>query len=235
MAIAYIGYTAHSAFSGDGSDTSVTIPSGATLAVVLEVFWDSSGSGANILSTVTLDGQSGTFFQQNADGSSSPYNSTNGAIITGFTTGASKTLSWTYNSNEAISEGGRIYVVYFSGASSTPVTSAVASNTVGTATSISLNNTATTQYAVILSNCYEDTGPDPALDEPAGSTRTVIVDKERTNKHDIDVTYYTFSSTGSKTYNIATPYFSAIVGVVLEESGGAPASTPKFLTLLGVG
>ncbi len=216
MAISYKGAASVNAYSGNSSST-VTIPADSTLAVILSSYWDSGTGGVNGMTSVTLDGQTATEFADVAD--MVDRNGLYGSIVTGFTTGASKTLAWTWDSNEAISENGKIYVLFFSGASSTPVASDTDAAGGSGAPSISLNNTATTQYGVVLAGEYNNP---PNLTQPSGSTRNYVYNNDVANANQVDVCYYTYSSTGAKTYDADTTY-SAIVGVILEEDSGGGA------------
>ena len=220
MPIAYLGADSINATTGNGSDTGVVIPSGATVCVILQTFYD---GGATSLSTVTVDGQSATFYQNTSV--SGFTSAVNAAIATGFTTGT-KTVSWTYNSDQAIDEGGYIYLLFFSGASATPVTTASDAQESSTAVSIAMNNTATTQYGIVLGEAFD--GSDPAINTPTGSSLTLVYDRDFQNSHETDVGYYTYTTTGSKTYEIANENYSSIIGVILEESTGVSVSDVNF-------
>lgn len=102
--------------TGAQSKTDVTIPSGATIAIVSMHYWDSSGTTV-APGAPTLDSQTGTeIVSYQTDGTQ---NSVRAWRVSGFSSGASKTLAWTNSNNLASGVG--IRISFYSGEHATPI------------------------------------------------------------------------------------------------------------------
>ena len=209
----YEGVSKIDASAGDGSDTSVTIPSGATVGVVQMGYFHATIDWAS----VTVDGQTPTTLHD------LPAASLTGAyagIVSGFTTGASKTVSWTWTTDAAITEGGIYYITWWSGVETTAKTSDAQRTSGTTNCSASVSSIASGDTLVVH---IMTTSNFPELTDGSLPTVTSVYDDETDNSNRVDLDYFTSSAT-SYTLEMTGENYPTFLVVVLEDSaaGGAP-------------
>jgi hypothetical protein len=113
VAANYEGVSRLDTSGGNGSDSTVTIPAGATIGIILNQYWDDP---AQTMASITVDGQSASFTIDVANNTSDPFDTGRTlAYVSGFSTGASKTVSWTWDNDQALTEGGQLHILWWSG------------------------------------------------------------------------------------------------------------------------
>lgn len=115
MAKSRLGVTFVGVGVTEDGNLSVTIPSGATLGVVYYCGWNGSVLNLdNALSdAITVDGENVTYLE-GPQAATATLTAQALGQVTGFSTGASKTVAW--KQNGAPSEGSHIAIVWYSGA-----------------------------------------------------------------------------------------------------------------------
>ena len=218
MPITYEGAVAVDGTGGNVSQ-SITVPSGAELAIVTESFYDAgAGSGANSVSSCTLDGETATVINNLADTAS--LNSLYQAWIKDFGTG-SVTFVLNRDSDETIAEGGEIYISFWSGVDlTTPIDDSATGrrDTTGSA-DITLDSASADQVFALHASVFYTGSEDSDISTTAASpTETAVYNGDLGgNSQIVDVSYFTFPTSGSKTFRVATDTYnySFLQGVVL--------------------
>lgn len=227
MAISFIGNTRVDASAGNGS-TTITIPTGATEGVLQLSYWD---TGSGIIATATVDSQ--TVTNDIAVVRSGNNNGVYLGTVTGFTTGASKTVSWTWGSDQAVSEGGYFYITWWSGVDTTTPLSDSGWDRNTTTTDVSVTvTTAANEVVVAHSEAFH---PNNAVLTPDGSpTLNSVYNNDNPNDtQHVDVDYYTRTQATHVNTMTGENYSSMIVGVLKVAAAGG--NTVRYgLPLLGV-
>lgn len=209
MAVAYEGVSLVTSASHNSS-TSITVPAGATFALVCfgGFDWDNAGAG----SSCSLAGQTGTFVtmggaQGGADELSMVFR------VSGFSTG-SQTLTWVLNG--ALNDGLQIAVLYFSGVDATPIRSSGTS--LATSISIALSSVSGDMGVLFIS----DWSYDPSS---AGAGQTVRVNTGVYNDNYLDAATEPSTTTTTTLTGTGGGDHSAI-GVVLAAAAAGGLSIP---------
>lgn len=224
MAIAYLGSVKVDATGGNVS-TSITVPAGSTFALVKLTYWDNNEG--NLVSSCSLDSQSATEIIDIAD--SGDIAGRYMSWIKGFGTG-SQTFALNYGGGGARSEGGMIYVEFYSGVdTTTPIVDSAHTGAVNFgALSIDLTSNDTGEYFSIHAQRYVADSNAPNIVFDTGGTETEVYTNELDNNQRVATSYGTYSSSGTKTTTMDNEYYSSLMGVVLAEASAASgASIPR--------
>jgi len=116
VAISYLDFSRFDS-NTDGGSTTVTIPAGATIGIILDQFWGANSGTEGKTESVTVDGQSATLTIQTDRNKNSPYDvGMTLGYVTGFATGTGKTVTWDYTGvSNSMSEGAHMHILWFSG------------------------------------------------------------------------------------------------------------------------
>lgn len=216
MAIAFLGAVAINASAGDGS-TSITIPSGATLAVITSTCWDSGGA-ATPLANVVIDGQNDTGVIA-LDVGASDENSVYLSWAKNFSTGASKTVSWTYTVNAAIDEGAGLFITFWSGTDLTnPFADYDSARATGT-TGVQVAGLTTPANSVVQT-MVQAFGGTPEMQADGAPTINAVYNDDGTgvaSTHAVDIDYFARTQ-ATHTIDMTGENYSVIIAVALAEA-----------------
>lgn len=225
---AYEGYEVVDADAGNVS-VSVTVPSGATGAVVLATQYDGGSGGVNTVSSFSLGGQTGTIITNEPDtGAPNYFSGIYVGEVSGFSTG-SQTFAWNWNSDEAISQNGHITIYFVSDVNTADIVDNVYWDRGNAAAAVSIDvvPAATDQLFLFRSSRYIGGTAAPDIDLGANGTETEIYANEIQNTDRTAASHGTFSSTATQTVNIANENYSTLIGVSLnDDAGGGGLSIP---------
>ena len=217
MAADYVGVSLVTSTSHNSS-TSITVPAGATFALVCFGGYDWANAGAG--SSCSLAGQAGTFVA-NAGAAGGADELSMIFRVSGFATG-SQTLTWVLNGT--LYDGLQIAVLFFSGVDATPIRSSGTS--LATSISIALSSIAGDMGVLFISDWNYDCSS-------AGTGQTVRVNTGAYNNNYIDAC--TEPATGTTTTLTGTGGGDhSAIGVILAAAAGAGGlSIPVAMATFG--
>lgn len=217
MAVAFLGSTALDASAGNGSSSTVNIPVGATLGVIMSTCWDSGGA-ATPLANVIVDGQSDTGVI-GLDVGGSDENSVYLSWVKNFSTGANKTVSWTYTVNAAIDEGAGLYITWWSGVDlTTPFADSDSARATGT-TGVQVAGLTTPANSVVQTMA-QAFGGTPEMQADGTPTINAVYNDDGTgvaSTHAVDIDYFARTQ-ATHTIDMTGENYSVIIAVALAEA-----------------
>jgi hypothetical protein len=179
------------------------------LVVAFWSFW--AGNAGRTMSSLTINGAGFTIDTQLADGATADEAAIGVAHLASPATG-SQTFAWVYTGAGAMSEGGEIVLVYYTGANiSDPVrASAVDARLTTGVPAATIGSTATSDRVVGFAESF--TGTNPTI-----TGVTALINDVTVNSHVYDVGDDTGLS-GSVTVGNSTPAFSTAAAISLKAS-----------------
>ncbi len=208
--VSYLGNCTLDAGAGDGSG-SCTIPSGATLAVIASAAWDSGGTGTP-LANVSVDGQNDTTVISQDIGALDE-TATYLGWAKNFTTGAGKTVAWTWTNNETISEGGRIYISFWSGADlTTPFADADFARG-QSLTAVQVAGLTTPVDSVVVTQIMSYSGT-PEMSADGAPSITSVLDDDAYQSQISDIDYFARTQ-ATHTIDMTNENYSVVIAVAL--------------------
>ena len=207
-AATYLG--AVSVTTDNTPNQSITVPAGATFALLQLSAWD---GGGGTVAAVSLDGQAPNVLNDVPDGpvAMTAYM----AWFSGFSEGAVD-LGFTWTPNNGIAEGAQAYLTFWSGVSlANPIIdSAFARGRAGDQLSISLNALSATDAHVLHATRYGGNSNAPNIQLPPACTETEIIANESSNIHRGALSTAECPA-GVNTVTMNNEYYSVLHGAIL--------------------
>jgi hypothetical protein len=232
MAISYKGVTKIDASAGDGSDAAVTIPADSTIAVIMLVCWDSGGSGTPLANVVVDSQNDTTVYSVDIGASDEP------SIYLGwakdFSTGSSKTVSWTWTADEAITNGGIMYITWWDGVDTTTPFSDDSYDRAANLLAVSTSVTTAANEVVVVHTQKFDTAAAVELTVDGSPTITSIYDNETDRNERVDLDYFTRTQ-ATHTLDVEEENYSSVIAAVLAEASSssvAPIAGRHMLNMM---